>query len=137
MVRILGIDPGTKRCGIAITDSAETLAFPREALAYDTEFVTHVTRLVQEEHVELIVLGRPVSLAGSRTSSTDFADQMFQQLSDNLELPVVQHDERLTTTAAQRSLSSAGLKVRDHRARIDSAAAVVLLQHFVDSRNAP
>ncbi len=137
MVRILGIDPGTKRCGIAITDSSETMAFPREAMAFDDDFVTRVVRLVREDGVQLVVVGRPLSLAGSRTASTDFADALFTRLSRALELPVVQHDERLTTTAAQRSLSNAGLKVKDHRSRIDSAAAVVLLQHFVDSRNAP
>jgi putative Holliday junction resolvase len=137
MVRILGIDPGTKRCGIAITDSAETMAFPREAMNFADDFVERLARLVEEESVELVVMGRPVSLAGSTTPSTDFADELFERLSAALELPVVQHDERLTTTAAQRSLSSAGFKVKDHRSRIDSAAAVVMLQHFTDSRNAP
>lgn len=137
MVRILGIDPGTKRCGIAITDSAETMAFPREAIAFGDDFAQRVASLVDDEGVELIVIGRPLSLAGSRTSSTDFADELFERLSEHLELPVVQHDERLTTAAAQRSLSSAGIKVKDHRSRIDSAAAVVLLQHFADMRNAP
>ncbi|NNN08483.1 MAG: Holliday junction resolvase RuvX [Acidimicrobiaceae bacterium] len=135
-MRILGIDPGTRRCGIAITNSSETMAFPREAIAYDENFVRRVVLLVAEEQVELVVMGRPLSLAGSKTSSTDFADEMFVRLSGALDLPVVQHDERLTTTAAQRSLSSAGIKVKDHRSRIDSAAAVVLLQHFADSRNA-
>ncbi len=112
------------------------MAFPREAIAYDENFVRRVVLLVAEEQVELVVMGRPLSLAGSKTSSTDFADEMFVRLSGALDLPVVQHDERLTTTAAQRSLSSAGIKVKDHRSRIDSAAAVVLLQHFADSRNA-
>jgi putative Holliday junction resolvase len=137
MVRILGIDPGTKRCGIAITDSTETMAFPREAIPFGDDFVQHVARLVEEEGVQLVVIGRPVSLTGSTTPSTDFADELFVKVSAALELAVVQHDERLTTTAAQRSLSSAGLKVKDHRHRIDSAAAVVMLQHFADSRNAP
>jgi putative Holliday junction resolvase len=137
MVRILGIDPGTKRCGIAITDSAETMAFPREALPFDDVFVEAVSRLVDEESVEMVVVGRPVSLAGTSTASTHFADEMFRRLASALTHPVVQHDERLTTTAAQRSLSAAGVKSKDHRRRIDSAAAVVMLQHFVDARRAP
>ena len=136
MVRILGIDPGTKRCGIALTDSAETMAFPREAILYDDAFVNNVARLVRDERVELVVLGRPVSLSGTETASTVFADDLFVRLSAALELPVVQHDERLTTTAAQRSLSQAGVKVKDQRNSIDSAAAVVMLQHFADTRNA-
>ncbi len=136
MARILGIDPGTRRCGVALTDSAETMAFPREALAYDTDFVPRVARLAAEEAVELVVVGRPVALSGAATQSTSFADELFERLSEHLALPVVQHDERLTTAAAQRSLSEAGHRLKDHRSRIDSAAAVVMLQHYVDARNA-
>lgn len=136
MVRILGIDPGSKRCGIAITNSSETMAFPREALAFDESLPTRVAQLVHEEGVELVVVGRPVSLAGVITASTTFAEGIFQSLASTLDVPVTQHDERLSTVAAQRSLTSAGVKVKDHRARIDSAAAVVMLQHFADSRNA-
>ena len=136
MVRLLGIDPGTRRCGVALTDSAETMAFPRDALAYGDDIVARVAQLVEEEGVGLVVVGRPVSLAGTITQSTRFADELFARLSAQLELPVVQHDERLTTTAAQRSLSEAGHKIKDHRRRIDSAAAVVMLQHYADARNA-
>lgn len=135
MVRVLGIDPGTKRCGIAITDSSETMAFPRPALAYDGSFLTRLAALVREEEAELVVIGRPVALSGNETASTVFADQVFTDATAALEVAVVQCDERLTTTQAQRSLSSAGVKARDHRSRIDSAAAVVMLQHFVEARN--
>ncbi len=136
MARLLGIDPGTRRCGIALTDSAETMAFPREAIAYDDGFVARIVALTHEERVEVVVIGRPVSLAGADTASTQFADTLFEQLRAALQVPVLQHDERLTTAAATRSLSSAGVRVKDHRRRIDSAAAVVMLQHFVDSRHA-
>ncbi len=137
MVRILGIDPGTARCGVALTDSAETMAFPRDALAFGDDFVARVARLSEDEGVELVVVGRPLSLAGNVTASTRFADEIFAQLRATLALPVTQHDERLSTTAAQRGLRAAGVRERDHRARIDSAAAVVMLQHFVDARRAP
>lgn len=119
---------------MAITDSAEALAFPREAVAYDEHFVTRVARLARDESVELVVVGRPVSLGGRETPSTAFADELVGQLRAGLDVMVVTHDERLTTTAAQRSLTSAGVKARDHRSRIDSAAAVVMLQHFADVR---
>jgi putative Holliday junction resolvase len=135
-MRILGIDPGTKRCGVAITNSSETMAFPREALDHDETLVTRVAALVHEEGVELIVVGRPLSLAGRVTPSTEFADDLAERLREGVEVSVVRHDERLTTTAAQRSLASAGVRTRDHRRRIDSAAAVVMLQHFADSRHA-
>jgi putative holliday junction resolvase len=136
MARLLGIDPGTRRCGVAITDSAQTMAFPREAVAYGDSFVNDVRLLAAAEGVEMVVIGRPVALGGGTTDSTAFADELFTLLRAGLDIPVVQHDERLTTTAAQRSLSAAGLKVKAHRSRIDSAAAVVMLQHFADARRA-
>ena len=134
MARILGLDPGTKRCGVAVSDSAETMAFPRPALAVDEELVRRIGDLANEESVELVVVGRPVALSGRETSSTSLADDVFARLSGSLELPVVQHDERLTTTSAQRSLSHAGVSARDQRARVDSAAAVVLLESYLETR---
>jgi putative holliday junction resolvase len=136
MVRILGVDPGTRRCGIAVTDSSETMAFPRSAVPYDDSVFAQVARVAHDEEVALVVVGRPLSLRGDSTASTDFADEFFRQLSDSIDLPVVQHDERFTTSSARRSLSDAGVNHREQRDRIDSAAAVVMLQDFADGRRA-
>ena len=134
MARLLGLDPGTRRCGVAISDSAQTMAFPRPALANDESLLVRLAEVVDEETVTSIVIGRPVALSGNETSSTVFADQVFARVATRfVDLDVVQFDERLTTRQAQRSLSSAGVKAKDHRERIDSAAAVVMLQHFLDS----
>jgi len=135
MARILGIDPGTKRCGIAVTDSNETLAFPRPAIVVDDSLVDKLRTLVLEEESELVVIGRPLSLSGSVTESTNRADALYAQIADELPVPVVQWDERLTTSEAQRLMSSVGVSIRESRSRIDSASAVVLLQRFIGSRN--
>lgn len=85
----------------------------------------------------LVVVGRPVALSGKETSSTEVADRLFGQLHEALApLLVVQFDERLSTFQAQRSLSEAGIKARDQRSRIDSAAAVVILQNYLDGLHA-
>ena len=132
--RLLGIDPGTKRCGIAVTDSGRTMAFPRPALMNDDALVDHVASLIDEELIGGIVIGRPISLAGNDTQSTAFADELFESIQAQFHLIVVtQWDERLTTFEAQKSLSRAGLKARDHRKRVDSAAAVIMLQNYIDA----
>ncbi|HEY5437561.1 MAG TPA: Holliday junction resolvase RuvX [Acidimicrobiales bacterium] len=137
MTRVLGIDPGTKRCGIAITDSARTMAFPRPALARDGELFDHLAGLIEEEGVDTVVIGRPLALSGNVTSSTDDADSVYHDLTQRFtNLLIVQVDERLTTVSAQKSLSEAGLKTKAHGDRIDSAAAVVILQNYVDGLNA-
>jgi putative holliday junction resolvase len=137
MTRVLGIDPGTKRCGIAITDSSRRMAFPRPALARDDELLNHLAGLIEEEGIDTVVIGRPLALSGTVTSSTDDADAVYHELVQRFtNLSVVQVDERLTTVSAQKSLSEAGLKTKEHRDRIDSAAAVVILQNYVDGLNA-
>jgi putative holliday junction resolvase len=135
MGRILAIDPGTKRCGVAVSDSGRTMAFPRPAIEAGERFAAQLRALVDEESCDLVVVGRPVALSGASTPSTQLADQLFEELVAALApVAVVQCDERLTTAQAGRSLSSAGLKVKQHRERIDSAAAVVLLQHYLDAQ---
>jgi putative Holliday junction resolvase len=137
MSRILGIDPGTKRCGIAVTNTARTMAFPRPAMAADESFLKKLAVLVDEEMVEMVVIGRPVALSGNRTKSTEAADGLYNSIVATLtHVTVVQWDERLTTLEAQRSLSGAGIKAKDHRERIDSAAAVIMLQHYIDGLHA-
>ena len=134
MSRILGIDPGTRRCGVAITDSAQTMAFPRPALDADDSFLKKLGVLLDEELVETIVIGRPISLSGNDTQSTEIADQLFEAIRASFSsYLVLQWDERLTTLEAQKSLSGAGMKAKNHRDHIDSAAAVIMLQNYVDA----
>lgn len=111
-----------------------TMAFPREPLAVSEGLIGAIARLVDEESVDTVVVGRPVALSGNKTQSTALADELFGALVDALApVVVLQWDERLTTTQAQRSLSGAGVKARAHRERIDSAAAAVMLQNYLDA----
>ena len=133
MARILGIDPRSRRCGIAITDSDQTMAFPRPALGVDESLMGKIAQLVEDESVGLVVVGRPISLSGNETESTEQADELFRAVQDRVHhATVIQWDERLTTVEAQRSLSGAGMNERNQRSHVDSAAAVIMLQHYLD-----
>ena len=134
MARVLGIDPGSRRCGIAVTDSQRTMAFPRPAMPVDDELFTTLKALIDEESVDLVVVGRPVALSGNETASTEVADDFFRALGERISpVKTVQWDERLTTYEAQKSLSGAGMKAKSQRSRVDSAAAVIMLQNYVDA----
>jgi RNase H-fold protein (predicted Holliday junction resolvase) len=75
MARILGIDPGTKRCGVAITECSEqTMAFPRPAIPRDDDHADAIRALIDEEEIGVIVIGRPIALSGNETESTTDAD---------------------------------------------------------------
>jgi putative Holliday junction resolvase len=137
MARVLGIDPGTKRCGIAISDSSQSMAFPRPALTRDATLIDKLAALVDEEAIGGIVIGLPVALSGNQTASTVDAQQLFEEVLEKIsDIPVLQWDERLSTLAAQKSLSEVGLRVKDQRSRVDSAAAVIMLQNYLDGLNA-
>jgi putative Holliday junction resolvase len=133
MPRLLGLDPGAVRCGVAVTNSVASMAFPRTALKNDASFLALLAALVDEEGVATIVVGRPIALSGKETSSTLHADALFGAIVDAFpDLDVVQWDERLTTFEAQRSLRQAGVRAKDQRDHLDSAAAVIMLQSYVD-----
>jgi putative Holliday junction resolvase len=113
------------------------MAFPRPALATNDQLLGCLRSLVEDESVELVVIGRPVALSGNETASTKDADALYQLLLEGLApIPVLQWDERLTTHEAQRSLSQAGVKAKNHREHVDSAAAVIMLQSYMDGRRA-
>lgn len=134
--RILAVDPGTRRCGVAISNRDQTMAFPRPALESGPGLVERLSELVTEEGVDELVVGRPVSLAGRETQSTLVADELFDELRRALQGVLVrQYDERLTTVTAQRSLRDAGVRAKAQRDHVDSAAAVVMLQSFLDERH--
>ncbi len=132
MGRVLSLDPGTVRCGVALSDSARTMAFPRPALPGGEGLVARVVTLVADEGVETVLVGRPVALSGRVTASTSLADDLCRDLREALAgVEVVAVDERLSTVEAGRRLAGAGRRAREAREAIDSAAAVVVLEAFL------
>lgn len=135
MGRVLGLDPGSVRVGVALSDSSLTMAFPRPALENDATLLERLRALVDDEGVDVVVVGRPVALSGRTTASTELADDLFEAVHKVLTgVSVVQADERLTTVEAGRRLESAGRTSREARAALDSAAAVVLLEAYMRAR---
>lgn len=133
MTRLLGLDPGTRRCGVAVSNRARSMAFPRAALEHDEHLVARIRQLVEDEELGGIVVGRPLALSGRVTESTQLADDLFHVIREAFPtLMVTQWDERLTTYEAQRALSEAGIKAKSQRDHLDSAAAVILLQNYLD-----
>lgn len=132
--RVVGLDPGTVRVGVAVSDRGRTVATARPALRAGEHLVDEIRAVVGECDAALVVVGRPVSLAGRATASTRLADELCATLQAALApVTVVAVDERLTTVTARKHLSDAGRRARDHRSVIDSEAAAVLLQQFLDA----
>lgn len=129
----LGIDVGTVRVGVAISDPDGILASPLVTLARDEQTVAEVVHLVHERGVSEVFVGLPISLAGQHTRSTGDAIEFADSLHKALSLPVHLVDERLTTVSANAALQRSGKKASRSRSVVDQVAAVMLLQHALDS----
>ncbi len=132
--RVLGLDPGAVRVGVSVTDSARALAFPRDPLAAGQDLVASVVRLVDEEGVSLVVVGLPRSLDGTEGPAAIGAKALAEELGAALEVPVELFDERLTTVQAAQALRAAGQSSKQARSAIDSAAATVLLEAWMEAQ---
>ena len=134
-----GVDVGTVRVGVARSDPSGILASPVATLARDTAHdsdLDELARLVMESGASGVVVGLPVTLRGRETESAAMARSSAEKLAERVAPTPVRHvDERLTTVSAQRKLRSGGMRgSRATRAVIDQAAAVELLQGWLDAR---
>lgn len=137
-MRCLGIDFGSSRIGIAISDELGMLAHPLETIPNDSLFLSKLQKIVLEKGISRIVLGIPRNMDGSYGPAAEKAKLFFSQLKS--EFPGVQlisWDERLTTVEAQRLLHAAGRDIKKSRPVIDQVAAQVLLQSYLDSVAGP
>jgi putative holliday junction resolvase len=137
--RVMGVDVGTVRVGLALSDPTGTLASPLETLkrAKDGSDLDRLVSLVMEHEVTEVVVGEPVHLSGASGASAADAGAYAQALADRIpDVPVQLIDERLSTVTAASHLREGGIDSRKQRSVIDQAAAVVILQQFLDGRRA-
>jgi putative holliday junction resolvase len=131
---ILGIDPGTKRVGIAIADPETRFARPLE-IVDAADAVARIAAWAADEGVSTIVVGRPTSLSGETgpaiAAFEGFVDALRSAVPDRVEL--VQFDERLTSIIASQGLRAAGLSAKEAKGKVDAVAAQVMLQGYLDS----
>jgi putative Holliday junction resolvase len=136
-VRVLALDLGTKRIGIAISDVTGTVATPLTVL--DRSKSRHhdhlkIADVVRDEEAALVVVGLPISLSGDEGPAARAARNEATALATLVEVPIETFDERLTTVTAERALSEAGVRGRARRQVVDKVAAAVILQAFLDRR---
>lgn len=135
MGRIIAIDYGKKRTGIAVSDPLKIIATGLATIASDT-LISFLKKYMATESVELIVLGLPVNLNNEPTHGTALAENAFQQLSLEFPaIPIKKLDERFTSKMAQQTLIEMGLpknKRRD-KSRVDEIAATILLQGYMST----
>jgi putative Holliday junction resolvase len=136
MNRILALDFGRARIGVAISDELQMLAHPLETIPANEEPASRVAEIVREKQVDHVVAGIPRQMNGQIGTAATEVLEFVEKLRAILPCPVVTWDERLTTVAAHRALRDAGKKTRDTRGYVDQVAAQMILQTYLDRRAA-
>jgi putative Holliday junction resolvase len=134
-MRVVALDLGSRRIGVAVSDPTGTLASPYQVLKRAGDPAADhaaIANIVAEMGAELVVVGLPLSLDGSEGPAARQARAETEVLATAVAVPVELHDERLTTVAADRSMQRSGKGGKARRKVVDQAAATVLLQSWLD-----
>ena len=133
----LGLDLGSKACGIAISDRTGLIASSLEVIRYDDydELVNKLNNIVISRNVDAFVLGNPKNLDGSLSKRSEITLEFKKILEDRFRLNVIMQDERLSTVEAERMLISNDTKRKNRKKVIDKIAATIILQSYLDRRN--
>lgn len=137
MARYLGIDYGTRRIGLAISDESGIISFPSGVLENSGQrrVVEEIRRIVKEKTVSVIVVGMPLSLDGSKGIAAENVERFVQIIKERMDVPVEVWDERLSTRIAERTMIEGGLRRERRRQGIDQAAAQIILQSYLDAHD--
>ena len=133
MKRSLGVDYGTKRVGLAISDSLGMVATPLTVLERQSA-VDDIVRLVQDRDVDTIVVGLPTGLDGTEGQAARDARNLGDELKRQTGVEIVFRDERFTSRMAESALLESGMRRRDRRNTVDKVAASIILQDYLDSQ---
>jgi putative Holliday junction resolvase len=137
-LRILGLDVGEVRIGVALSDETELIAqglttIERWSWKKDLQAIAD---LVQKHSVEQIVVGNPFNMDGSRGRQAGLIDEFVERLEECTPVPIALWDERLSSFSAEQVLIESGMQRSKRKGVIDKVAAVIILQHFLDHQHA-
>jgi putative Holliday junction resolvase len=134
-MRVLALDIGEKRVGVATGDTSARIALPLTILAAKdlSAGSPAFRRLIEDHEPELLVIGLPLSLSGEETQQTQRVRDCAERLAAATGLPLVYQDERLSSAEARRHLREAGCTEREMRGRIDAVAASLILRAYLDA----
>jgi len=134
-MRILALDHGTKRIGVALSDETATLAQPLEFIPAEpfAKFLDRLRQIAQDRQVGEIVVGLPRNMNGTYGPAAESARKFAAAVGAALGVPVKTWDERLTSVQANRFLIEAGMRREQRKVKADQSAAAILLQSYLDA----
>lgn len=137
-MRYIGLDLGTKTLGIAVSDKTETIASAITTLRFSEnnpeEVLDDLTKIIDEYKVEAIVIGLPKNMNNSLGFAAERTRNFVKILNDTYDIPVYEQDERLSSVTANNVLLQADISRKKRKSKVDTVAATVILQNYLDIR---
>ena len=137
MGRLLAIDYGEKRLGLAISDPNQIISKPLKTLILsDSKYIyNELEKIISDYEIQKLIIGLPVGMNGKNTQQTRKVEAFKEFLQNKIDIPIILFDERLSSVSAKKSLISQGVKTGHNKSKIDQTAAAIFLQHFLDTLN--
>jgi len=136
-MKIIALDVGNKRIGIATGDTVFKIAFPKETFfrkCNDTDY-EGIAKIIKDNGAELVVSGYPLSLDGTKSYQTEIVEKFIEKLKEYITVPVVFEDERLTTVSAEDILLEGNVSRKDRKKVVDKIAASYILEQYLNKVN--
>ena len=132
--RLLGIDPGKKRIGLAISDEDKLVSTPLKTILKKKFFdlIKEIKKIIEENNIKGIVVGNPLNMDGSKGSSSQSSNDFARNLSNNISIPVTMWDERLSSEGAFKLSANTGVNTSKKIEKLDQNAASFILQGTLD-----
>jgi putative Holliday junction resolvase len=135
--RILGIDYGTVRIGLSVSDPLKIIAQGLKTIRNDADSLGEIVSVIAQQQIEKIIVGYPLNLKGEVSTKAEEVNEFVKRLKEKTSVEVMLLDERFTSVMAQRSIISMGTKKKQrekNKGKVDEVAAAILLQGYLDSR---
>ena len=135
--RVLAIDYGDSRIGLALSDIMHIIAKPFKTIinSSDESVISNLQEIIINNSVGEILVGLPVTLKNNNSEQTNKVNAFIEKLSENVSIPITSYDERLTSISATRSLVQQGIKTGKNKGAIDMTAAAIFLQNYLDEKS--
>ena len=132
--RLLGVDPGKKRVGLAISDEDKLVSTPLKTIIKknNSDFIKEIRKIIEENNIKGIIVGNPINMDGSRGSSAQSANDFAKHLSNNVSVPITMWDERLSSEGAFNLSSNLDVNTSKKVEKLDQNAASFILQGAID-----
>ena len=134
-MRILALDPGTKRIGVAVSDETKTIAQPLEWIPAEpfADFLARLKQLLIEKEIDLVLIGLPRNMDGSYGPAAQKAEAFAAALRAAITVPIKMRDERLTSLQANKMMIQGRVRREKRKDKVDQTAAALLLQSYLDA----